>query len=261
MSRVTGWLATPMMRLPPRASRYRAAANTPGDRSSDGGVPKGWSVWRTLEYSFKVDVVTSVSCKRTVRSLAALPRPLASAVLAATATDQTSAEGGGAGAGAGAEATLSAPQAAADQQAYLLSLFTTNRGDSRVLVDSVHALSRTWECSHLRTIPTAGIAGAGGAPAGGGELKHDDLLSGLNRACVPPSTEAVYHLLLRPRVGGSDHAPRLDAGAAAAGAAAGDEGEQVFSRATDDEAAAGIAISRLSPINSTSAWAGSRSGA
>lgn len=91
------------------------------DEDSDSGtnVKGKKSEWRTLEYSFTLNVVTSVSCKASVRSLNAEPPSVAQQM------------------------------AGRQEPSYLLSLATTNRGPKSVHVDSFHFVSRSWNCSHL----------------------------------------------------------------------------------------------------------------
>lgn len=134
--------------------RYRAA-----DSGSGSAAEISKNVWRTLEFSFTLDVATSVSCKASVR---AEMTPTVSAN--ATAGNSTG------------HASADAPPS------YLLNLLTTNRGSERVVVDSLHFVSRSWDCAHLHQF-SADVTDQ----------------ARTNRVAIAPGTESVYHVRLLPR--------------------------------------------------------------
>ena len=134
--------------------RYRAA-----DSGSGSAAEISKNVWRTLEFSFTLDVVTSVSCKASVRA-EMTPSPSANATVGNCT----------------GKASVDAPPS------YLLNLLTTNRGAERVVVDSLHFVSRSWDCAHLHQFSA--------------ELTDQ---ARRNRVAIAPGTESVFHVRLLPR--------------------------------------------------------------
>eukprot|EP00750_Incisomonas_marina_P013045 INCI17209.6.p1 GENE.INCI17209.6~~INCI17209.6.p1 ORF type:complete len:1596 (-),score=327.37 INCI17209.6:122-4570(-) len=188
--------------------RYRAA-----DSGSGSAAEISKNVWRTLEFSFTLDVVTSVSCKASVRA-EMTPSPSANATVGNCT----------------GKASVDAPPS------YLLNLLTTNRGAERVVVDSLHFVSRSWDCAHLHQFSA--------------ELTDQ---ARRNRVAIAPGTESVFHVRLLPRevVDSLSNSQREESKES--------DGEKprmiratavdVYDRALDEEASAGVSVATLPASN------------